>query len=152
MLTAADIQGAELSKPLVLFWYHHQEGAGLTTATLSWLSFIPNMLTHLAPLSRSPQLRSLKLCNRCSCSHVCVSNHLPANFTIHYSTLHAAKEQRNVTSDIPCIFSLACNWSTGGVNQAEVCIAAALNSSSRSNSMLHLISFHLYLQLLIHLQ
>jgi len=38
MLTAMDIQEADLSEPLVLFWHHHQEGAWnkLTTATLSW--------------------------------------------------------------------------------------------------------------------
>ena len=77
MLTAADIQGAELSKPLVLFWYHHQEGAVLATATLSWLSFIPNMLTHLAPLSQSPQLRSLKLCNVAVATCVFQTTYLP---------------------------------------------------------------------------
>jgi len=27
MLTAVDIQGADLSEPLVLFWHHHPEGA-----------------------------------------------------------------------------------------------------------------------------
>ena len=52
-LTAADLQGVDLSEPLVLFWHSHWEGAWnkLTTATLSWLSFIPNMLSHLTVLS-----------------------------------------------------------------------------------------------------
>jgi len=51
-LTAADVQGADLSEALVLFWHRHREGAWnkLTTASLSWLSF---MLSHLALLSRS---------------------------------------------------------------------------------------------------
>ena len=55
MLTAADIQGADLSEPLVLLWHRHWEGAWnkLTTATLSWLSFIPNTPCHLALLSQS---------------------------------------------------------------------------------------------------
>jgi len=85
MLTAVDIQGADLRKSLALFFFHtlflsgmisllfvkmlliyllssttiikkncHREGAWkkLVTATLSWLSFIPNMLSHLALLSR----------------------------------------------------------------------------------------------------
>ena len=34
------------------------------------------------------------------------SNHPPAGFAIHYNTLRAAKEQPDVTSDIPCILSL----------------------------------------------
>jgi len=51
----ADIEGADPSEPLVLFWHHHQEGAWnkLATATLSWFSFIPNTLSHLTLLSRS---------------------------------------------------------------------------------------------------
>ena len=50
-----DIQGAGLSKPLVLFWHRHREGAWnkLATATLSWLSFISDTLNHLTLLSRS---------------------------------------------------------------------------------------------------
>jgi len=54
-LTATDIQGADLSEPLVFFWHHHWEGAWnkLATATLSWLSFISDTLSHLALLSRS---------------------------------------------------------------------------------------------------
>ena len=54
-LTAADIQGTDLSEPSVLFWHRHREGAWnkLTTATLSWLSFIPSTLSHLVLLSRS---------------------------------------------------------------------------------------------------
>ena len=48
-LTAMDIQGADLSQPLVLFWHHHAWNK-LMTVTLSWLSFIPNTLSHLAPL------------------------------------------------------------------------------------------------------
>ena len=30
---------------------------------------------------------------------------------IHYNTSRAAKEQPDVTSYVPCILSLACNWS-----------------------------------------
>jgi len=56
-------------------------------------------------------IQSVKLCNRCNCSHAHISNHPPANFTIHYNTWHTAKEQPDVTSDIPHILSLACNWS-----------------------------------------
>ena len=54
-LTATDIQGADLSKPLVLFQHRHWEGAWnkLATATLSWLSFISDTLNHLTLLSRS---------------------------------------------------------------------------------------------------
>ena len=140
---------------MVLFWHRHWEGAWnkLTTATLSWLSFIPNMLSHLALLSQSlgnwwkevPGLVTyvlayciildrtstdshsshtvinvqvsclslwlLKFCNQYSCSHARVSNHPPANFAIHYNTLCTAKEQPDVTSDIPCIPSFVCNWS-----------------------------------------
>ena len=53
-LTATDIQGADLSKPLVFFWHRHREGAWnkLATETLSWLSFISDMLSHLTLLSR----------------------------------------------------------------------------------------------------
>jgi len=53
-LTATDIQGADLSEPLVLFWHRHPEGAWKTllTETLSRLPFIPNMLSHLALLSQ----------------------------------------------------------------------------------------------------
>jgi len=54
---------------------------------------------------------SLKLCNRYSCSYTRVSNRPPADFAIYYNTLHAAKEQPDVTSDIPCILLLVCNWS-----------------------------------------
>ena len=113
--------------------------------TLSWLSFIPNMLCHLALLSQSlgnrwkeapgfwlglsqlvthvqaccvvldrtstdshsshtvvnvqvscSSLWSLKLGNRYSCSHACLSKRPPADFAIHYNTLHAAKEQPDV--------------------------------------------------------
>ena len=46
-----------------------------------------------------------------SCSHACVSKHPPADLAIHHNTLRAAKEQPDVTSYIPCILSLACNWS-----------------------------------------
>ena len=150
-----DIQGTDLSEPLVLFWHRHREGAWnkLATATLSWLSFIPNMLSHLSLLSQLLGNRwkeapgfwlgllsqlvmyvqayciildctstdshsshtvvnvqvsclspcSLKLCNRYSCSHARISNHPLADFTIHYNTLRTAKEQPDVTSDIPCI-------------------------------------------------
>ena len=54
--TAADIEGADLSEPLVLFWHRHQEAAWnkLATATFSWLSFITDMLSHLTLLSRPP--------------------------------------------------------------------------------------------------
>ena len=54
-LTAMDIQGADLSEPLVFFWHCHREGAWnkLVTVTLSWLSFISDTLSHLALLSRS---------------------------------------------------------------------------------------------------
>jgi len=52
-----------------------------------------------------------KLGNRYSCSHARISKHPPADLAIHYNTLHAAKEQPDVTSYIPCILSLACNWS-----------------------------------------
>jgi len=38
------------------------------------------------------------------------SAHLP-DLAIHYNTLRAVKEQSDVTSYIPCILSLACNWS-----------------------------------------
>ena len=53
-LTVTDIQGADLSEPLVLFWHYHWESNWnkLPTATLSWLSFIPNTLSDLALLSR----------------------------------------------------------------------------------------------------
>ena len=51
---------------------------------------------------------SLKLGNWYSCSHTRVSKHPPADFAIHDNT---AKEQPNLTSDIPCILSLTCNWS-----------------------------------------
>ena len=58
-LTATDIQGADLSEPLVLFWHRHREGAWnkLATATLSWLSFISDTLSHLTLLSRSLEHR-----------------------------------------------------------------------------------------------
>ena len=54
-LTVTDIQGADLSEPLVLFWHCHWENTcnKLVTATLSWLSFIPITLSDLALLSRS---------------------------------------------------------------------------------------------------
>ena len=54
-LTATDIKGADLSESLAHFWQGHREGAWnkLATATLSWLSFIPNTLSHLVLLSRS---------------------------------------------------------------------------------------------------
>jgi len=38
--------------------------------------------------------------NRYSCSHMQVSNCPPANFAIHYSILHASKDQPDVVSDI----------------------------------------------------
>ena len=40
-----------------------------------------------------------------------LSKRPPADLAIHYNTLRAAKEQPDVTSYIPCIPSLACNWS-----------------------------------------
>ena len=144
-------------------WHRHPEGSWKTppTATLSWLSFIPNTLCHLALLSRSLANRwkealgfqlgllsqlvtyvqayrvvldrtstdshsshtvvnvqvsclslwLLKLGNRYSCSHPRVSKCPPADLAIHYNTLRAAKEQPDVTSYIPCILLLACNWS-----------------------------------------
>ena len=170
-VTAADIQGADLGESLALFWHRHQEGAWnkLTTATLSWLSFIPNMLSHLTLLSRllgnrwkeapgfwlgllwqlvtyvqafcvildhastdshsSPTVMnvqvsclspwSLESCNQYSCSYTRVSNRPPADFAIHYNTLRAAKEQPDVTSYIPCILSLSCNWSINYINFQE---------------------------------
>ena len=39
-------------------------------------------------------------------SHARVSYRPPADFAICFNTLHAAKEQPDVTSDIPCILSL----------------------------------------------
>jgi len=51
MLTAADIQGTDLSEPLVLFWHRHQEG---TWNKLVTASLISNTLSHLALLSPSP--------------------------------------------------------------------------------------------------
>ena len=53
----------------------------------------------------------LKLGYRYSCSHARVSKRPPADLAIHHNTLRAAKEQPDVTSYIPCILSLACNWS-----------------------------------------
>ena len=45
----AEIQGADLSDPLVVFWHRHREGAWnkLTIATLSWLSFITTRHSYL---------------------------------------------------------------------------------------------------------
>jgi len=54
---------------------------------------------------------SLKLVNWYSCSHAYVSKRPPAGFAIHHNT---AKEELDVTSYIPCILSLACNWSIQG--------------------------------------
>jgi len=70
ILTAADIQRADLSEPLVLFWHHHREGAWNKLATAS-LSFIPNMLSHLAPLSQFVATNCyIHLClMHCSCSN-----------------------------------------------------------------------------------
>ena len=112
-LTATDIQGVDLSKPLVLFWYHHQEGAVLATATLSWLSFIPNMLTHLAPLSQSPQLRSLKLCNVAVATCVFQTTYLPI-LQLTAILYVAAKKQLDVTSRQLNFLPLVCNWSIWG--------------------------------------
>jgi len=47
-------------------------------------------------------------------SHARVSQHPPADFAIHYNTLRTAKEQPDVTSYIPCILSLVCNWQRNG--------------------------------------
>ena len=158
-----DIQGAGLSKPLVLFWHRHREGAWnkLATSTLSWLSFIPDMLSYLALLSLLlgnrwkevpgfwlgllsnslcmsrrtasfsivPQpiltLRIPSLTSRSAAYH---RGHLNWVISIVVATrafqsahllvlpfttilLRAAKEQPDVTSYIPCILLLACNWS-----------------------------------------
>ena len=55
---------------------------------------------------------SLKLGNRYSCSHACISKCPPADLAIHYNILlRAAREQPDVTSYIPCILLPACNWS-----------------------------------------
>ena len=48
MLTAVDIQGVDLSEPLVLFWHRHQEGTWNKLVTASLIS-----LKHSKP-SRSP--------------------------------------------------------------------------------------------------
>jgi len=148
---------------MVHFWHRHREGAWnkLATATLSWLSFVPDMLSHLTLLSWSLgnrwkealgfwlgllsqlvtyvqvyrvvldrtstdshsshtvvnvqvsclSLWSLKLGSRYSCSHARVSKCPSADFAIHYNSLRAVKEQPDVTSYIPCVLSLACNWS-----------------------------------------
>jgi len=81
MLTAADIQGAGLSERLVLFWHSHWEGAWnkLVTAIFSWLSFIPNTLSHLlAPLSQVLGNRGRRrLDSGLGCYHnsLCMSRH-----------------------------------------------------------------------------
>ena len=36
MLTATDIQGGDLSEPLVFFWHHHREGAWNKLATVTF--------------------------------------------------------------------------------------------------------------------
>ena len=56
-------------------------------------------------------LWSFKLGNWYSCSHTRVSKCPSPDLAIYYNTLRAAKEQPDVTSYIPCILSLACNWS-----------------------------------------
>ena len=83
-LTAAEIQGVDLSEPLVLF--------GILTLR------IPSLM------SRSPAYH-------CSHLNARASKRPPADLAIHYNTLHDAKEQADVTSYLPCIPSLACNWS-----------------------------------------
>ena len=100
-LTATDIQGADLSEPLVLFWHHHREGTWnkLATATLNWLSFIPDTLSYFTLLL--DDLDRLEIGGR----------RRPA-LVPRLNTLRAAiaKEQPDVTPYIPYILSLACNW------------------------------------------
>ena len=167
-LTAADIQGADLSEPLVLFGIAIQKVLGQHSRqrpsagshssqtcyaiSLSYLDHLEiggrrrpdtssdcchislRMSRRTASFSIVPQLIlslritvvnvqvpclslwSLKLGNPYSCSHARVSKRPPADLAIYYNTLHAAKEQPDVTSYIPCIISLACNWSIAMAN------------------------------------
>jgi len=162
-LTAADIQGADLSKlKFGSLWHRHPEGAWKTlpTVTLSWLSFIPNMLCHLTLLCLSLgnwwrevpgfwlgllsqlvtyvqaycvvlnrnstyshsshtvvnaqvsclSLWSLKFGNQYSCSHARFKA-LTCQFSHSLQYFMCCKRATDVTSYIPCILSLAYNWS-----------------------------------------
>ena len=172
-LTAAGIQGADLSEPLVLFGIAIQNVPGKYSRkrpspgshssqtryaiSLSYLDHLEigeggaRILARVVVTTRNvcpgvprrsrfvPQpiltlrivnvqvpclsLWSLKLGNRNSCSDARVSKRPPADLAIHYNTLRAAKEQSDVTSCIPCILSVARNWS---IKRAELSTFIAL--------------------------
>ena len=136
-MTLTTTDGADLSKPLVSFWHRHWEGAWNKLTTVKevpgfWLGLLSQLimyvkaycvvLNHISSDSHSSHTvvniqvsclssSSLKLGNWYSCSHTCVSKRPSADFAIHHNT---AKEQLDVTSYVPCILSLACNWSIQG--------------------------------------
>ena len=64
-------------------------------------------------MSRSPAYHRGRLNWVIGIVEACVRFKVPTCRFCHSLTLRAAKEQPDVMSYIPCILSLACNWSIG---------------------------------------